>query len=162
MTENAHLPALDAASRALRSLLGVVIAVERRFGAPQSPLAMLRQITDDPEWQWLRPLYQLIADIDHAAHEGDLPATEVAAIGGHALALLSGSSSPAGAYPPEQLFLDRYRALLQTDPEVAIAHSAALQALRKLPPEPDSEAERLHAHHQWAMRRKHRRQSPTT
>ena len=153
MTENAHLRALDDASRALRDLLGVVIAVERRFGAQQSPLAMLRQITDDPEWQWLRPLYQLIADIDHAAHEGDMPASEVAAVGGHALALLSGIGAPI-----EQQFLERYRALLQTDPEVAIAHSGALQAVRKLPAEPDSEAERLHARHQWAMRCKHRRQ----
>lgn len=152
MTENAHLPVLDDASRALRTLLGAVIAVERKFGSQQSPLALLRQITDDPQWQWLRPLYQLIADIDHAAHEGDLPATEVAAIGGHALALLSGVGAPV-----EQMFLDRYRALLQTDPEVAMAHSASLQALRKLPPEPDSEAERLHARHQWAMRCKHRR-----
>jgi hypothetical protein len=154
MTENPHLRALNDASRALSSLLGVVIAVERRFGSEQSPLALLRQITDDPEWQWLRPLYQLIADIDHAAHEGDLPATEVAAIGGHARTLLSGVGAPI-----EQAFLDRYRALLQTDPEVAIAHSAALQSLRKLPAEPESEAERLHARHQWAMRCKHRRQS---
>jgi hypothetical protein len=153
MTENAHLRVLNDASRALSSLLGVVIAVERRFGSEQSPLALLRQITDDPEWQWLRPLYQLIADIDHAAHEGDLPATEVAAIGGHARTLLSGVGAPI-----EQAFLDRYRALLQTDPEVAIAHSAALQSLRKLPAEPESEAERLHARHQWAMRCKHRRQ----
>jgi hypothetical protein len=100
----------------------------------------------------LRPLYQLIADVDHAIHGGDLPATEVAAIGGHALALLSGVGVPI-----EQAFLERYRALLQTDPEVAIAHSAALQAIRKLPPESDSEAERLHAHHQWVMRCEHRR-----
>ena len=154
MTDNPHVRALDDASRALRSLLGVLIEVERRFGAQQSPLALLRQITDEPEWQWLRPLYQLIADIDHAAHDGELPATEVAAIGGHALALLSGVGAPI-----EQLFLERYRALLQTDPEIAIAHSAALQALRKLPPEPESEAERLHARHQWAMRCKHRHQS---
>ncbi len=155
MTESdlAHLRALDDASRAMRGLLGVIIAVERRFGSPQSPLALLRRIIDDPEWQWLRPLYQLIADIDHAAHEEELPATEVAAIGAHALALLSGKGAPV-----EQLFLDRYRALLQTDPEVAIAHSAALQALRKLPAETDNEAERLHARHQWAMRCKHRQQ----
>lgn len=153
MTENEHLRALNDASRALSSLLGVVIAVERRFGAEQSPLALLRQIREDPEWQWLRPLYQLIADIDHAAHDGDLPATEVAAIGGHALALLSGSGAPI-----EQVFLDRYRDLLQIDPEVVIAHSTAVQALRKLPAEPENEAERLHARHQWAMRCKHRRQ----
>src|SRR5262245_6379766 len=108
-----HLQALEDASRALRGLLGVVIAVERKFGSQQSPLALLKQIIEDPEWAWLRPLYQLIADVDHAAHDGDLPASEVAAIGAHALALLSGVGAPI-----EQAFLDRYRALLQTDPEV--------------------------------------------
>ena len=151
-SDTPHLQALEDASRALRGLLGVVIAVERKFGSQQSPLALLRQIMEDPEWEWLRPLYQLIADVDHALHEGDLPLTEVAAIGAHAAALLSGLGAPV-----EQAFLERYRALLQTDPEVAIAHSAALQAIRKLPPEADSEAERLHGRHQWAMRCKHRR-----
>ncbi len=151
-SDSPPLQALDEASRALRALLGVIIAVERRFGSQQSPLALLRQIMEDPQWEWLRPLYQLIADVDHAAHEGDLPVTEVAAIGAHALALLSGVGAPI-----EQAFLERYRALLQTDPEVAIAHAAALQAIRKLPPETDNEAERLHARHQWAMRCKHRR-----
>jgi hypothetical protein len=150
--DTTHLQSLENASRAMRGLLGVVIAVERRFGSEQSPLALLRQITTDPQWAWLQPLYQLIADIDHASHEGDLPASEVAAIGSHALALLSGVGVPI-----EEQFLERYRALIQTDPEVAIAHAAALQALRKLPPEADTEAERLHARHQWAMRRKHHR-----
>jgi hypothetical protein len=157
-SDPAHARALDDASRAMRSLLGVVIAVERRFGSAQSPLALLRQINDDPQWQWLRPLYQLIADIDHAGHESNLPASEVAAIGAHALALLSGPKGPDAPAPIEQPFLDRYRALLQTDPEVAMAHSAAVQALRKLPPEADNESERLHARHQWVMRNKHRQQ----
>jgi len=151
-SDSPDLQALEEASRALRGLLGVLIAVERKFGRQQSPLALLRQIMEDPEWEWLRPLYQLIADVDHALHEGDLPVSEIAAIGAHAVALLSGAGVPV-----EQAFLDRYRALLQTDPEVAIAHSTALQAIRKLPPEADSEAERLHARHQWAMRCKHRR-----
>lgn len=151
-SDSPPLQALEEASRALRGLLGVVISVERRFGSQQSPLALLRQIMEDPQWEWLRPLYQLIADVDHATDEGDLPISEVAAIGAHAQALLSGVGAPV-----EQAFLERYRALLQTDPEVAIAHSTALQAIRKLPPEADSEAERLHARHQWAMRCKHRR-----
>jgi len=151
--DSPDLQALEEASRALRGLLGVVIAVERKFGRQLSPLALLRQIMEDPEWEWLRPLYQLIADVDHALHEGDLPESEIAAIGAHAVALLSGVGAPV-----EQAFLDRYRALLQTDPEVAISHSTALRALRKLPPEADSEAARLHARHQWAMRCRHRRQ----
>lgn len=151
-TNSPSLQALDEASRALRALLGVVISVERRFGSTQSPLELLRHIQEHPEWEWLRPLYQLIADIDHASND-ELPVTEVAAIGGHATALLSGVGAPV-----EQAFLERYRALLQTTPEVAIAHGAALQAIRKLPPETDDEAERLHARHQWAMRCKHGRQ----
>ena len=66
--------------------------------------------------------------------------------------MLSGS-----ALSGERAFLERYRALLQADPAVAIAHSQAVQALRTLPPEAASEAERLNAHHQWNERRAHLR-----
>jgi len=139
-------------SAALRELLGAIIRVEQQYEPAGSPLRLLQAITEDPSWAWLRPLYQLIADIDHATAESDLPATEVAAIGAHARGLLSGDGAPI-----EQTFLDRYRGLLQSDPGIAIAHGAALRALQRLPPEPETEAERLHAHHQWAMRRKHHR-----
>ena len=145
------VPALREASGALQNLLRIVIDVERRFGPARSPLALLADITTNPQWAWLQPLYRLIADIDHAIDSDELPASEIAAIGAHARALLSGVGAPI-----EQAFLDRYRPLLQTDPEVAIAHGTALQALRRLPPEPDNEAERLHARHQWVMRCKHR------
>jgi hypothetical protein len=145
---------LATSSAALRDVLGAIIRSERQYQPAQSPLALLQQITRDPHWQWLQPLYQLIADIDHAAHEDNLPATEIAAIGAHARALLSGTGAPI-----EQAFLDRYRVLLQSEPEVAMAHGMALRILQRLPPEPDTEAERLHAHHQWAERRKHQRQS---
>jgi hypothetical protein len=146
-----YLADLDAASAALRDVLGAIIATERMFAPAASPLALLQQITTSPEWAWLQPLYQLIVDIDHAMHTDELPASEVAAIGAHARALLSGVGAPV-----EQQFLERYRALIQTNPEIAIAHGAALQALRKLPPEPETEGDRLHARHQWAMRLKHR------
>lgn len=149
-----HLQALNDASRSLRNLLGVIIAVERRFGNHQSPLELLRQVTGSPDWQWLKPLYQMIADVDHAAHEGNLKEMEVSAIRGHALGLLFGRGANI-----EQDFLDHYRKLLQTDPEVAIAHGAALQALQKLPEESDDEAERLHARHQWTLRCKRRRET---
>jgi hypothetical protein len=57
----------------------------------------------------------------------------------------------------EQAFLDHYRALLQTDPAVAIAHAAALRALQALPPEPTNQSEKLHARHQWNERRRFQR-----
>ena len=143
---------LDTASAALRDVLGAIIRSEQQYGSAASPMSLLHQISNDPEWVWLQPLYQLIADIDHAIRDEALPATEVAAIGAHARALLSGVGAPV-----EQVFLLRYRQLLQAEPAITMAHGAALRALKKLPPEPDSEAERLHARHQWNERRRHSR-----
>ena len=150
LSEHPWLENLRECSAALQSVLGAVLDAERHFAPPASPLERLHQITNSPEWAWLQPLYRLIADVDHAlAYAGDLPASETAAIGAHARELLSGSSVPA-----EQEFLSHYRALLQTDPAVAMAHAAALRALRALPPEAANEAQRLHARHQWNERRR--------
>ena len=148
--EGPWLEQLREGSAALQTVLGALLETERHFAPPASPLERLRQITTSPEWVWLQPLYRLIADIDHAlAHAPDLPVTEAAAIGAHARELLTGSPVPA-----EQEFLAHYRALLQTDPAVAMAHAGALRALRVLPPEATTEAERLHARHQWNERRR--------
>jgi len=54
--------------------------------------------------------------------------------------LLTGGGAAA-----EQPFLEHYRALLQTDPAVAMAHAAALRALQALPAEAENQSERLHA-----------------
>jgi hypothetical protein len=144
------LTGLRATSSALQGVLGALLEAERHFSPPASPLERLQQITTSPEWAWLQPLYRLIADLDHAlASAQDLPATESAAIGAHARELLTG-----GGMPGEQAFLEHYRALLQSDPAVAMAHAAALRALQALPPEAADQAERLHARHQWNERRR--------
>jgi hypothetical protein len=144
------LESLHASSAALQGVLGALLEAERQFQPPASPLERLQQITTSPEWAWLQPLYRLIADLDHAlAYAQDLPASEAAAIGAHARELLTGGGPPA-----EQAFLEHYRALLQTDPAVAMAHAAALRALQRLPPEAANQAERLHARHQWNERRR--------
>lgn len=145
--------ALADSSSALQRVLRAILDAEKRSLGMTSPLELVQAITTDPEWAWIRPLYALIADIDHAqATDDGLPATEVAAIGAHARALLSGTGAPI-----EHAFLERYRALLQLNPDVAIAHGAAVQALKKLPPEADTEFERLRARHQWNERRQHQR-----
>ena len=137
-------------SEALQGVLAALLEAERHFAPPASPLERLQQITTSPEWAWLQPLYRLIADLDHAlAYAQELPASESAAIGAHARELLTGGGAPA-----EQAFLDHYRALLQTDPAVAMAHAAALRALQALPREATNESERLHARHQWNERRR--------
>ena len=149
------LSALREASVALQTVLGALLEAERRFSPPATPLERLQQIRSDPAWAWLQPLYGLIADVDHAlAYAGELPESESAAIGAHARELLSGGGGPA-----EQQFLEHYRVLLQA-PAVAMAHAAALRALQALPPEPESQAERLHARHQWNERRRFLRMGP--
>jgi hypothetical protein len=141
---------LHESSEALQGVLGALLEAERHFAPPASPLERLTQITTSPEWAWLQPLYRLIADIDHAlAHARELPVSESAAIGAHARELLTG-----GGAAPEQAFVEHYRALLQSDPGVAMAHAAALRALQALPPEAANESERLHARHQWNERRR--------
>src|SRR5262249_54733961 len=113
---------LRESSMALQGVLGALLEAERQFQPPASPLERLKQITTSPEWAWLDPQPRLIADLDHAlANAKDLPASEAAAIGAHARELLTG-----GGGAGEQAFLDHYRALLQSDPAVAIAHAAAL------------------------------------
>jgi len=131
-SERPWLDHLRESSTALQGVLGALLEAERHFHPPASPLERLQQITTSPEWAWLQPLYRLSA-----------------AIGAHARELLAG-----GGGTDEQAFLDHYRALLQTDPAVAIAHAAALRALQALPPEPANESERLHARHQWNERRR--------
>lgn len=150
------LESLRESSNALQGVLGALLEAERHFAPPATPLERLQQITTSPEWVWLQPLYGLIADVDHAlASAKDLPPTEAAAIGAHARELLTGGGAPA-----EQAFLEHYRALLQTDPAVAMAHAAALRALQALPPEAASQSERLHARHQWNERRRFLRMRP--
>ena len=145
--------ALNESSYALQHVLRAVLDAERRTLGMTSPLKLVQAITTSEEWAWLRPLYALIADIDHAhAADAELPASEIAAIGAHARAMLSGHGAPI-----EALFLERYRVLLQLDTNVAMAHGRAMQALSKLPPEADNESERLHARHQWNERRLHQR-----
>ena len=151
--EHPWLAALRDSSAALQSVLGAILEAEKRFSPPSSPLERLRAITTSSEWEWLQPLYRMIADIDHAlAYAEDLPETEAAAIGAHAKEMLSGSAVPA-----EQPFLEHYRALLQADPAVTIAHAGALKSLQALPQESLNQSEKLHARHQWNERRRYLR-----
>ena len=149
-SDHPWLDSLRESSVALQAVLQALLDAESQFSPPASPLQRLHHITNDPEWAWLQPLYRLIADIDHAlAYANDLPESETAAIGAHARELLTGGGTPA-----EEEFLGHYRALLQTDPAVAMAHAGALRVLKTLPLEAENESERLHARHQWNERRR--------
>ncbi len=144
------LRAIEESSAALRGVLAAVLRAETLTSPLASPMERLHQIAADPEWVWLRPLYQLIADVDHAIAKFDrLPEAEAAAIGAQIKELLSGGSPPV-----HEEFLREYRMLLQAHPAVAIAHAAALRSIQALPQESKDESERLHAQHQWNERRR--------
>jgi len=109
-------------------------------------------LMNDPAWAWLRPLSSLIAEVDHAlAQDPELSAMEGAAAAAHIRGLLFGEGDLV-----DNDFLTHYRSLLQLDHKLASTHGELRALVKKLPDESPNESERLHARHQWAMRRKHR------
>lgn len=151
---------LEILSRQLRDLHRQILAVEREFQPSVDGLALLDRLLNDPRWAWLRPLSELISNIDHVlASREPVHATEAAVVAGQLRNLLSGGQSAgqsAQVANASGTFSDRYRALLQSDATLASMHGELRASLATLPAESELEAERLHARHQWAMRCKHR------
>jgi hypothetical protein len=151
---------LEQLSRQLRELHRRILGIEREFQPEVQGLALLDRLVNDPRWAWLRPLSELISNIDHVlASREPVTSANTAVVAGQLRDLLS------GRYVNEQsdsgqnvggAFADRYRALLQVDATLASMHGQLRSSLAALPAEPELEAERLHARHQWAMRCKHR------
>ena len=144
--------ALEDVSRKLQELYGAVLSAERRFAPSGAGLELLDRLMNDPAWAWLRPLSSLIAEVDHAlAQDAELSAMEGAAAAAHIRGLIFGEGDLA-----DNEFLTHYRSLLQLDHKLASTHGQLRVLMKELPAESPNESERLHARHQWAMRRKHR------
>jgi hypothetical protein len=143
--------ALEEVSRKLQELYSAVLAAERRFAPSGAGLALMDRLMNDPAWAWLRPLSSLIAEVDHAlAQPAELSFMESAAAAAHIRGLVFGEGDLVDA-----AFLEQYRSLLQLDHALASTHGELRKLLKALPDESPNESERLHARHQWAMRRKH-------
>ena len=143
--------ALEDVSRKLQHVYGAVLKAERRFAPSGAGLDLLDRLFNDPAWAWLRPLSSLIAEVDHAlAQDAELSSMEGAAAAAHIRGLLLGEGDLI-----DDEFLKHYRSLLQLDHELASAHGELRALLKALPDESPNESERLHARHQWAMRRMH-------
>jgi hypothetical protein len=99
---------------------------ERDTERIRSSRHFLDLVLNDPAFSWLRVLSQLVVFIDETleAEEEPRPA-EVARLVARARALLSPARN-GGAF--EQRYLDA----LQRDPDVIVAHAAALELLRGL------------------------------
>jgi hypothetical protein len=93
---------------------------ERRHGAVSGP-EFLRLLLEDLRYAWLRPLSELVIQIDEA--QADAAEEErVDALLDAARALLVPPS-------PDTAFGRRYAAALQRRPEVVVAHGRVVQAL---------------------------------
>jgi hypothetical protein len=144
--------ALEEVSRKLQQLYSATLKAERRFAPSGAGLELLDRLMNDPAWAWLRPLSTLISEVDHAlAQDAEMSELEGAAAAAHIRGLVFGEGDQVDAE-----FLTRYRSLLQLDHELASTHGQLRALLKELPAESPNESERLHARHQWAMRRKHR------
>ena len=113
--------ALRETSRRLIPLHRALIdAAKEDYGFPVKPAELLRLLTDDPFFAWLRPMTALIVDIDEMART-DFEPEQAFAIGDRIAALFEAPD-----------FAQQYVPILQRDTDVAIGHAAVRKAAEKL------------------------------
>jgi len=120
--------ALRETSKALLPLHQALIAAAKSDYAEAtsiqaSPTQMVQLLMQDPFFAWLKPVTALIVDIDEMARVDFEPA-DAAAIADRVEQLFGSGAQSA--------FAEKYVPILQRDVNVAIAHAALRQALRKL------------------------------
>jgi hypothetical protein len=114
-----HLAALH------KALIGVErLSYERTFGSVTSQYHFLQLLLSDPWFAWLRPLSGLVASIDEALEPTNiLTPTEANVLLDQARMLLKPSETGEG-------FGRSYFEALQQEPDVVLAHAAAVKCLR--------------------------------
>ena len=103
-------------------------AHERQYGRV-APAEMLRMLLNDENFQWLRSISSLVADID-----GVLAEERKREVGPDAEARLALLTRARAVVEPEAAVASRYRAWLQDAPDVLLAHSAVVGHLRASAP----------------------------
>jgi hypothetical protein len=143
---------LAALNRLLQQLHSHILDIERQSNPGVAGAALLDRLLNDPNWAWLRGLSSLMAEIDHVLAQREAPSeADRAVAAAHIRGLLFGQGDLSN-----ESFLARYRPLLQLNPSLASVHGELKALLNRQPLEPESESERLHARHQWAVRCRHR------
>jgi hypothetical protein len=124
-------------------------AYEAEHGPVAGATQLLHLLVHDPAFAWLRPLSELMADLDQLLDLGEpLTGDDLGAARGEIEHLLS----PAGG----ELWT-RLTTFVQREADVATAYARVRQILPSLPPPPPGdEAAALHAQHRWAEVRRHR------
>ncbi|MEO8348114.1 MAG: hypothetical protein ABI610_04325 [Acidobacteriota bacterium] len=126
---NSPLRQQTAAARAAlldlhRVLLEAVRLEHERDHGRLGNAEMLRLVAFDPAFAWLRPVSELIVALDELQAMADVRDRDAAAVRFEIEDLLSRGEGP---------FPDRYLAVLQTSPDLVIAHSALQRAIAALP-----------------------------
>jgi hypothetical protein len=127
-TEQLQL-ALRAARDAAYDVHGALLEATRRdyerdFGRVSDAAALLKLVTSEPAFAWLRPLTAAIADADALlAEAGDMPVA-------HAKVLLAAIGDLLRADMDGTHFQKKYCAVIQASPDVAVTHGMALRQLR--------------------------------
>src|SRR5258706_11623383 len=129
MNDRDPRPALDEVAEALRplhkSLLDVVrLEYEREHGRIAHTGALFDLVTRDPFFAWLRPMSGLMAHIDELLDEPEpLPPARVRSLRARVEALVTEGDHP---------FAVRYLEILQSEPDVVMAHAQLRRALDRL------------------------------
>lgn len=127
-TNQLHLALRDARDAAF-TVHGALLEATRRdyerdFGRVSDAATLLKVVTSEPAFAWLRPLTAVIADADALLADPDrLPP-------GHAKVLLTAIGDLLRADVEGTPFQRKYCAVIQASPDVAATHGLALRALR--------------------------------
>ena len=149
--EGRHKPALLEAAAALREVHRALVqavraAYERDVGPAGGPGRPLRLLTEDPYFAWLHPMSELIVDLDSLLTQELLPPGTVAGVRQEINRLTQAGGSP---------FWDNYAPLLQSAPDVVMAHGRLRRALNALP----EGAKKPHQRKEWTTPRVHAKRS---
>jgi len=91
--------------------------------APVKPAQLLQLLTDDPFFEWLKPVTALIVDIDEMVRT-DFEAADVTAIADRIDRLFGAKAEGA--------FSSQYIPMLQRSVDIAIGHAALRKAVSRL------------------------------
>ena len=134
-------------------------AYEAEHGPVAGTMQLLHLVVHDPAFAWLRPLSELMADLDSMLDLAEpLTDEEAGAVRGELEHVLTAGQSPASPTRSGGGELaNRAVALVARDPDIAIPYARVRQLLLALPaPVAVDAGEALHARHRWAEARRHR------
>jgi hypothetical protein len=138
---------------------------ERERSVKLNPTELLRLLTTDAYFNWLRGLSELMVEIDIIQDAGAAVMTEMQTAVRQAVEHFVVAPAPATTDPDTgyltvpasaDAFAQHYWACVRNDPHVAMAHAGVKQALTAWPqPSPSDAASRLHARHQLTEKARH-------